>query len=116
MLGARVGIMTLVLLAGPLLVRPAYAQAPPPASASAPDKHKAQEKYDEGVRLFNAGQPQAALAAFRASHGIVASPNSGLMIARTQIELGDLAQAYESYEAVEQSARDLPNYKKAGES
>src|SRR5262249_32514338 len=39
MLRARGGIVTLVLLAGPLLARPAHAQAPPPTSASAPDKH-----------------------------------------------------------------------------
>jgi len=96
--------------------RDAGAQNVPPSAATAAQKSEAQAKYAEGVRLFEAGRKAEALAAFRASYATVASPNSLLMVARMQAELGEVAAAFETYEAVERAARDLahPKYRAAG--
>src|SRR5262245_28732695 len=60
----------------------------------------AQKTYEAGTKLYDSKHYEEALAAFRASYQIVASPNSRLMIARCIRDLGRNAEAYREYEAV----------------
>jgi hypothetical protein len=50
-----------------------------------------------GNELYDAGQYEEAITAFRASHDIVASPNTSYMIARCLRELGRLRQAHTQF-------------------
>jgi hypothetical protein len=76
------------------------------ASAAASDAHSAksvevaQKVYLQGAVHYKAGRLLEALAAFRASYDMVASPNSHIMIARTLRDRGDIAQAYAEYDRV----------------
>jgi hypothetical protein len=60
----------------------------------------AQKTYEAGTKLYDSRHFEEALAAFRASYQIVASPNSHLMMARCIRDLGRNAEAYREYEAV----------------
>jgi hypothetical protein len=60
----------------------------------------AQKVYLQGAAHYKAGRLLEALAAFRASYDMVASPNSHIMIARTLRDKGDIAQAYAEYDHV----------------
>src|SRR5258708_21299079 len=60
----------------------------------------AQKVYLQGTAHYKAGRLLEALAAFRASYDMVASPNSHLMIARTLRDKGAIAQAYAEYDRV----------------
>ncbi len=60
----------------------------------------AQKVYLQGTAHYKAGRLLEALAAFRASYDMVASPNSHIMIARTLRDKGDIAQAYAEYDRV----------------
>lgn len=73
---------------------PADAAGVSPSKASAEQKKVAQDRYLEGAKLYEAGRFDEALTAFRASHEIVASPNSHLMLARSLRKKGDLVAAY----------------------
>jgi hypothetical protein len=55
---------------------------------------KATRAYKAGVKALLAGKRDAALAKFRESYGIVASPNSRHMIMRVQFEAGRDVEAY----------------------
>jgi hypothetical protein len=78
-----------------------------PLNASAADKKRAQSRYDEGAKLYEAKRYPEALKAFQESYDIVASPNSHLMIARTLREQGQLISAYEEFERAELEAQQL---------
>jgi hypothetical protein len=67
---------------------------------SAKSVEGAQKVYLQGAAHYKAGRLLEALAAFRASYDMVASPNSHIMIARTLRDRGDLAQAYVEYDRV----------------
>jgi hypothetical protein len=54
----------------------------------------AQKAFEAADVLYDAKHYTEALAAFRASHGVVRSPNTRLMIARSLRELGRLGEAY----------------------
>jgi len=60
----------------------------------------AQKVYLQGTDHYRAGRLLEALAAFRASYDMVASPNSHIMIARTLRDKGDIGQAYAEYDRV----------------
>jgi hypothetical protein len=69
-------------------------------------KAGAQQTFEAGGKLYDAHHFEEALAAFRASYQIVASPNSHLMIARCLRDLGRNVDAYREYEAVAKEAAE----------
>jgi hypothetical protein len=77
-------------------------------SATPEQKRAAQKMFEAGDELYEAGRFAEAVEAFRGSYGIVASPNSRLMLARALQELGKLAEAFAEYNGVagEQTATD----------
>jgi hypothetical protein len=85
----------------------AAADGASPLDASAQDKKRAQTRYEDGAKMFEARRFSDALKAFQDSYRIVASPNSHLMVARSMRELGQLALAYEELEKAEEEARAL---------
>src|SRR3954463_7394738 len=87
--------------------RPRAANAPSAASnKAAKTMEVAQKVYLQGADHYRAGRLLEALAAFRASYDMVASPNSHIMIARTLRDKGDIAQAYAEYDRVVVEADD----------
>lgn len=76
----------------------AQAAGVPLAEASDAQKKEAQEAYLEAKKHFDAGRYDEALAGFRASYDVVASPNSHHMLVRTLDALGRTVEAY--HEAV----------------
>jgi hypothetical protein len=88
-------------------------------AAPAATRNVAQKVYQQGTAHYKAGRYAEALAAFKASYDMVPSPNSHLMIARTQRDRGELIEAYLEYEkilpeAVEAATHD-PKYAKTAE-
>jgi hypothetical protein len=83
----------------------ARAQPTAPAPAAAGDVASAKAKFDKGKALFTAKNYADALAEFRASYGIVKSPNSHFFIANCLRELGRLAEAHIEYDRVAAEAR-----------
>jgi hypothetical protein len=76
----------------------------------------AKKTFEVGNKLYGSRHYEEALAAFRASYQIVASPNSHLMIARSLRELGRNADAYREYDAVvDEAARGGERYQSSGE-
>ena len=73
------------------------ASGAPTRDASDNAREIAQKVYAQGVDHYRAGRLLEALAAFRASYEMVASPNSHLMIARTMRDHGDIVEAYIEY-------------------
>ena len=109
-----------VLLAGGLVagiwcVAPSRADAVPVDVATAEQTQAAQRIFEEADKLFDVQQYEQAIEKYRASHAIVASPNSRLMIARSLRELGRLPEAHAEYEAAladaQRVAADLPQYR-----
>lgn len=87
--------------------------------ATAAEKQSATADYRAGMKALEEKKPDTALELFRKSYGTVASPNSGLMIARTLVELGRLSEAYQQLEQVTELANALargnPKYKTTAE-
>ncbi len=75
-------------------------------SAEKDQKVGAQKTFEAGTKLYDSRHFEEALAAFRASYQIVASPNSRLMIARCLRDLGQSAAAYREYDAVAAEATE----------
>ena len=73
------------------------ASGAPTRDASDNAREIAQKVYAKAVDHYRAGRLLEALAAFRASYDVVASPNSHLMIARTMRDHGDIVEAYIEY-------------------
>jgi hypothetical protein len=74
----------------------------------------AQTTFQAANKLFDAGRFEEAITAFRASYDIVRSPNSVLMVARCQRELGRLGEAFSNYSSAladaERVAKTDPKY------
>ena len=68
---------------------------------------EAQQTFREADKLFDVQKYDQAIAKYRESYQIVASPNSRLMIARSLRELGRLAEAFREYEATVEAAEQL---------
>jgi hypothetical protein len=66
--------------------------------ATPEQKRLAQKTFEAADELYEAGRFEEAMSAFRGSYEIVASPNSLLMIARSERELGHFPEAYELFE------------------
>jgi hypothetical protein len=76
------------------------------AQATPEQKQAAQEKYDEAMKAFQAKRFDEALAGFRASYEIVASPNTRLMVANTLQASGDVVAAYWEAQATVEVAEE----------
>jgi hypothetical protein len=85
----------------------AWAGGVSPITASPQDRKRAQARYEDGTRLYEARRYAEAQKAFQESYDIVASPNSHLMMARSMREQSQLVTAYEELEHVENEARQL---------
>jgi hypothetical protein len=93
LLGARlaalgIGLMTVTLAAN------ALAEGASLDEASKEQNLAAQKAFEAADVLYDAKHFAEALTAFRASHDVVKSPNTRLMIARSLRELGRLGEAY----------------------
>lgn len=69
--------------------------APARAAPGADEVKQAQASFQEGQKLFDAGDHAAALEHFRAALEVTASPNARLYVARCLREIGRLPEAYE---------------------
>jgi tetratricopeptide (TPR) repeat protein len=94
-----------------LVAQPVWAQGVPVYEASAADSGKAEKQFREGNKLYEAGQHEKAIEAFRASHAIVRSPNSSLMIARAYRDMGQLGEAHAAYRVALAEAEDAASHK-----
>ena len=81
-----------------LVTAPASAAGVPPGDATRAQNQAAQKEFAKADRQFDARHFDEALTGFRASHEIVASPNTRLMVARALREGGKLADAYTEFE------------------
>jgi len=87
---------------------PAAAQAhetPEPGAADARALEDARWQFTEGSAHFERQRYAEALASFERSQGYVASPNTGLMIARCLRELGRGSEAVTAFDRAEAEAR-----------
>lgn len=96
---------------------PSWAAAGTPVDrATAAEKDAAQQQFMKGLELYEKGDCAGALVAFRASHDIVESPNSRLLIAECLVRTDQPAQAYREYDAAaveaERLAKESPEYEK----
>jgi len=114
-------VLLAALLAPAVLAFPAdaFAQGVGVDDASPAQKDEAGAKYAEGTDFYTAGQFEQAYSAFKASYGVVASPNSHLMMARALAEMGKNAEAYNELTKVEKLARQAaasdPKYQSTAE-
>ncbi|MEJ7730195.1 MAG: hypothetical protein WKG00_13370 [Polyangiaceae bacterium] len=106
---AAVLLAACVTASSALLAHPSMALAGgvSPITASPQDRKRAQARYEEGTKLYEAHRYADAQKAFQESYDIVASPNSHLMMARSMREQNQLVLAYEELERVENEARQL---------
>ncbi len=90
------------------------------AHASKKQKAAARKPYRQALEALEAKKFDEALALFRESYAIVASPNSLLLIARTLVQLGREPEAYRELEAAIDLAEELAKvddkYKETAES
>lgn len=76
----------------------------PPSSVTEEEKRAAQKMFEAGDGLYESGRYEDAVAAFKNSHQLVASPNSRLMLARSLRESGNNAEACEQFRGTIQDA------------
>jgi hypothetical protein len=95
-------------LGAPTLCAPsdAWAQGASVHDATEDQKADAQVKFLEARKAFDERRFVDAIAGFRASFDVVASPNTHLMITHAMRELGRFAEAYEELEGVEREAAE----------
>ncbi len=91
-----------------------WAKGAPVETATKAQKADAQKAYADGKQAFDEKQFEPALAKFRASYDIVASPNSHLMVARTLSELGRFGEAYDEYQGTIDEAMEANDPEKYG--
>lgn len=89
------------------IVAPARADGVAPDQATAVQREQAQARFARGKELFKDGKYAEALTELQASHEIVSSPNTRLMIARCYQELGRLVEAYAEFGRTSVEAREL---------
>jgi hypothetical protein len=78
-----------------------------PAEASPVQREQAQSRFQRGKDLMTKQSYDQALAEFRASHDIVASPNTRLEIARCLVAMGKLVAAYAEFGRTSIEAKEL---------
>jgi hypothetical protein len=74
-------------------------------AASEGEKARAQDLYKSGAMSFEFRRYEEALAKFKQSYGVVRSPNTHLMVARSMVELGQKVEAFNELVATEAEAR-----------
>lgn len=84
----------------------AVAAGVPVDKATEAQKKEAQGQFATGLEKSQAGDHAAALASFKASFEVVASPNARLMVVRELTALGRYVEAYEEALATEKLAHD----------
>ena len=87
-------LLAVALFVTLLAPRNALGAGVPIQKASKDQLKAAQRTFEAADGLFDAKRYEQAITAYRASHEIVASPNSRLMIARSMQALGRLDEAY----------------------
>ena len=87
-----------------ILVAIALATAPLPSARAEQTGPYAQQRYERGQQLYDQKKYGDALIEFRASHELLASPNSRLFVARCLRELGRLDEAVIEYEETAREA------------
>jgi hypothetical protein len=92
--------------AGVPTIGDAYAAGAPVTSATDEQKAAAQKAFTDALEKAKLGKHEEALAGFRASHEIVASPNSRLMIARELAALKRFGEAYREAVVAERLATE----------
>jgi hypothetical protein len=90
----RAWLVATTVAFGLLTAVPALADGVLPDVATPVQREQAQSRFGKGRDLLNKKQYDAALVEFRASHDIVASPNTRLEIARCLRQQGKLVAAY----------------------
>src|SRR5258708_4041091 len=85
----------------------AQADAVLPAAATPVQREQAQARFLRGKDLMTRRQYEDALAEFRASHEIVASPNTRLQTARCLLAMGRLIAAYAELGRAAVEAKEL---------
>jgi len=115
-------LLAAVLLTSSIVASPhwAFAAGVDPSKATPVQREQAQSRFLKGRKLYDSRNYAAAADEFRASHDIVASPNSLLFLARSLRQKGDLVAAYVEFDKArveaKELARDDSRYEKAGES
>jgi len=89
----RHGVSALLVAVGLCLAAPALGQPPQPSAAA---KNTARTLLVDGRAKYAAGDYQGALKAFQGAHAIMGVPTTGLDLARTQAQLGQLTEARET--------------------
>jgi hypothetical protein len=88
-----------------LLVAVGLSVTSPPILAAGPRPEDAAKKsFDEGQKLFDEGRHEQAIGRFREAHAATGSPNARMMIARSLLLLGRLAEAYDEFAATRAEA------------
>jgi hypothetical protein len=78
-----------------------------PAAATAVQREQAQSRFARGKDLMTRQSYEGALVEFRASHEIVASPNTRLELARCLVAMGKLVDAYAELGRTAVEAKEL---------
>jgi hypothetical protein len=116
----RLWAPTIVLVLGiELVVSPIFAGGVAPSAATAAQRDEAQGHFARGRSLHGQRKFEEALAAFRAAHAIVASPNARLYASRCLRELDRKTEAWTELVETEAEAKALaaadPKYAQAAE-
>lgn len=105
---------SLISLSAATLASDALAQGIPVEQATDEQKTQAKVQYDKAKAAYDAKRYDEALAAYQSSYGIVASPNSRIMIAQVLNDMGRSdeawAEATATAEAAQAAAASNPKY------
>ncbi len=93
-------ILALGLLAPSVLAQPKSGPAGSPAGPSKDEIAKATAAFGQATKFFQQKKFGLALDQFKLSYSTVPSPNSHLYIARCQAEMGDLKEAFRTFQKV----------------
>lgn len=86
----------------------AWAQGASVSNADPAQIRTAQERFEAASRLYDDGRFAEALSAFRESYGVVASPNSSLMVGRCLVKLDRVVEAVHQFETTIEIAGSIP--------
>ncbi|HQP37815.1 MAG TPA: hypothetical protein PLI95_21680 [Polyangiaceae bacterium] len=100
-------LLAAALAAATSVTQPSWAVGVSPESATAIQREQAQARFVRGRTHFDKRGFDKALEEFRASHDIVSSPNTRLMIARCLREMGRHVEAYAEFGRTAIEAKEL---------
>jgi len=102
-MSARAGVVCLALALASIA---GTAAAQPSGNVVAEESKRAIDLYTEGRDLLTAGKPAAALPKLGESLRLMPSPNTELLIAHARREMGQKADAMDTYQRVQQNAEN----------